>query len=70
VPSVEEVVEGDTVDLVAWKLAGRTADVVEAILAANPGLAALGPILPIGTAVIVPEVAATTATPATVALWD
>ncbi len=68
--TIHRTLQGDTVDLVAWKLAGRTAEVVEAILAANPGLAALGPILPIGTAVIVPEVATPTATPATIALWD
>lgn len=63
-------VQGDTVDLVAWKTAGRTADVVEAILAANPGLAAMGAVLPTGTRVVVPSVAAAAAEASLVTLWD
>jgi phage tail protein X len=62
--------QGDTVDLVAWKTAGRTADLTEEILAANPGLAELGPVLPIGTRVTVPDTATDPATPATISLWD
>ncbi|WPZ28987.1 tail protein X [Sulfitobacter sp. OXR-159] len=47
--------EGDTVDLIVWKHYGRQSDgLVEAVLAANRGLAALGPILPLGTKVVLP----------------
>lgn len=63
-------VMGDTVDLVAWKVVGRTRDLTEAILEANPGLAGLGPLLPIGTKVVVPDVAEEATAPATVNLWD
>lgn len=61
---------GDTADLVAWKVGGRTRDLTEAILAANPGLSALGPVLPIGTRVIVPDLAEAAAATSTVNLWD
>jgi phage tail protein X len=52
----EEVIisqEGDTVDLIAFNRFGRHG-LETAILDANPGLAALGPVIPIGTRVIIP----------------
>jgi phage tail protein X len=49
-------VEGDTVDLVAYKFYGTQPGATEAILNANNGLASLGPILPLGTVVIVPDI--------------
>lgn len=58
---------GDTVDLLCWRETGST-DIVEAVLIANPGLAALGPILPDRTEVLIP----TTAKPVTetlIRLW-
>jgi len=45
--------EGDTVDQIAFTRFGRHG-MESAIYAANRGLAALGPVLPIGTPVIVP----------------
>lgn len=63
---------GETLDALCWRALGTTAP-LETIYAANPGLAALGRILPTGTAVLIPD-AATTATPAplreTIQLWD
>lgn len=47
--------QGDTVDLICWRELGRTAGVTETVLDANPGLAALGPVLPIGTVVMIPD---------------
>jgi phage tail protein X len=46
--------EGDTVCLIAYRRFGRTDGTTEAILDANPGLAALGPIVPAGTKIIIP----------------
>lgn len=46
--------QGDTVDSLCWRHHGSSA-AVEATLEANPGLAALGPVLPIGTAVTLPD---------------
>lgn len=45
--------EGDTVDLIVYSRFGAHG-MEETVLTANPGLAALGPILPIGTRVIIP----------------
>lgn len=60
---------GDTVDEICWREYGRTAGTVEAVLNANPGLAAVGLLLPAGITIHLPEFA-----PATVAettrLWD
>ncbi|WP_028217428.1 tail protein X [Paraburkholderia oxyphila] len=47
--------QGDTVDLLCWRHYGRTDGTVEAVLEANAGLADLGPVLPIGTVLDLPE---------------
>lgn len=62
--------EGDSVDFIAWKFYGSTANqVVEAVLAANRGLADNGPVLPAGLSVALPEIAAPSKTKG-VKLWD
>ena len=63
--------EGVTLDRLVWERFGRTAGVVEATLALNPGLAALGPVLPVLTLVILPD-AASEAVPVrtVVRLWS
>ena len=43
--------QGDTLDLLLHRHTGQTAGNTEATLAANPGLADLGAVLPMGTAV-------------------
>lgn len=50
--------QGQTVDLVCREVYGRTAVVTELVLDANPGLAALGPILPLGTRIELPDLPA------------
>lgn len=68
---VARSIEGDTIDLVCWRELGRTTDVVEDALVANPRLADLGPILPIGTTVLLPEPnESTIAVRPTIQLWD
>jgi len=62
---------GETVDALCWRALGRTQGVTEQVLARNPGLADLGPLLPAGTEVDLPEPAALTpATRESVKLWD
>jgi phage tail protein X len=63
--------QGDTLDLVCWRVLGTTSNVVEQAFALNPGLADLGPVLPEGQVVILPD-APTPAVPVreTVNLWD
>ncbi|ASS57929.1 tail protein X [Rhizobium leguminosarum] len=62
--------QGETVDLACWRYYGRTAGVMEAVLTANPGLAAKGPILPIGTVMTMPDAVAPTSARQLVKLWD
>lgn len=63
----------DTLDLLVWRHTGRTAALVEATLAANPGLADVGALLPHGTAVEIPDAllrAPPTADQPLIQLWD
>lgn len=66
--------QGDKLDLMLWRDMGLGASEVGRVLRANPGLADLGPILPIGAIVTVPatNTAQQNATRirATVKLWD
>ncbi|WP_318389649.1 tail protein X [Enterobacter sp.] len=59
----------DTVDALCWRHYGRTQGMTEAVLAANPGLADVGPILPHGLEVELPEVVSSP-TAETVQLWE
>lgn len=62
--------DGDTVDFIAWKQYGTTDNrVVEKVLAANLGLADIGPILPSGMVITLPDVEPEQKT-AKVKLWD
>jgi phage tail protein X len=62
--------QGDTVDAICWRYYGRTAGVVEQVLDANPGLADLGPVLPMGSLITMPEAAAQAEQRQVVNLWD
>lgn len=62
--------QGDTVDSLCWGYYGRTAGVTEAVLDANPGLADLGPIIPHGTALTLPDAAPQAEQPQVVNLWS
>lgn len=62
--------QGEMVDLICHRHYGRTCDVTEAVLAANPGLAALGPVLPFPTTVFLPVMAEQTRRRPLVGLWD
>ncbi|MCB4794256.1 tail protein X [Pseudomonas sp. NP21570] len=62
--------QGDTVDAICWRHYGRTAGVVEQVLDANPGLADLGPVIPHGTQVLLPEQAVRAEQRQMVNLWD
>lgn len=62
--------QGETVDLACLSHYGRTAKVVETVIEANPGLAALGAVLPIGTKIIMPAFSSTTTQARLVSLWD
>lgn len=61
---------GDTLDALIWRERGLGPADLPAVLELNPGLADLGPLLPFGTAVLVPVIAAAPAVPDIVQLWD
>ena len=63
--------EGMRIDHLARRVYGTEKDgTVEAILAANPGLATSGLTLPVGTKVIIPDRPPATAVAAAVNPWD
>jgi phage tail protein X len=62
--------QGETIDLACLAHYGRTVRVVEAVLAANPGLAGLGPVLPFGTEILMPDMPSVSAERRLMSLWD
>jgi phage tail protein X len=62
--------QGDTVDLICQRYYGSTAGVTEAVYRANPGLADLGPVLPMNHPVDLPDAVPAAPSRATVQLWD
>lgn len=64
--------EGLSLDLILWRKHGvRGRALVEAALAMNPGLAGLGPILPLGAQFVLPDLPAETAREvAVISLFD
>ncbi len=61
---------GEPLDALVWRTTGGAMAAVQATLAANPGLAALGPELPEGTAVLIPDVLPSSAEVELVQLWS
>ena len=62
--------QGDTVDQLCLRHLGQTAGVTEATYALNPGLAALGPTLPLGLRVRLPDPPTAPTASHIVQLWD
>jgi phage tail protein X len=62
--------QGDTVDIICWRHYGRTGRVTEAVYEANPGLCELGPVLPHGHLITLPDIATSEPVDNTVHLWD
>ncbi|WP_164147478.1 tail protein X [Stenotrophomonas maltophilia] len=65
--------QGDTLDALCHRHLGATAGMVEKTLALNYGISLLGPLLPMGTEVELPDVPASPTGAATrplVQLWD
>lgn len=62
-------IQGETLDALCWRHYGRTLGMTEAVLQANPGLAALGLLLPQGMLVFMPALPQAQPKPIT-QLWD
>lgn len=61
--------QGDTLELICFQ-AYATLDMLDSLIRANPALPALGPVLPMGTPVVLPPKAPSQATRPTLNLWD
>ncbi|MDU7561398.1 MAG: tail protein X [Acinetobacter baumannii] len=63
-------IQNDTIDAICWRYNLGSAAVVQ-VLEANPTLSELGPFLPMGTAVLLPDITTQqNSTTQTVQLWD
>lgn len=62
--------DGDSLDAICWRHYGRQAGAVEAVLEANPGLSEVGPVLPAGFVIGLPELPQRAREIETVSLWD
>ncbi|WP_185998225.1 tail protein X [Novosphingobium aerophilum] len=71
-PSSVIAMQGDTLDMICWRVLGTTeGEVVEQAYALNPGLAALGTILPEGRTITLPDPPAAAAVALdTINAWD
>jgi len=69
-PSTYVTKAGQTVDLVCRDFYGRTRSTTEIVLNANPGMGALGPVLPIGTVLFMPDIDTRPAARELVKLWE
>lgn len=62
--------DGDTAEYIAWKYYGnQDQGTVETLVDANKGLADIGPLLPAGLVINLPEIS-TPATQQGIKLWD
>ncbi|WFS02761.1 tail protein X [Rhizobium tumorigenes] len=62
--------QGETVDIACQRFYGRTASTTEIVLAANNGLSALGPVLPMGTKITMPDVEKSVVAADLISLWS
>lgn len=61
-------IEGDTLDRIAWEHYGERPGALEAVFEANPHAVGLGLVLPVGTAVTLPELEERA--DARISIWD
>ncbi|MCH8686469.1 tail protein X [Pedomonas mirosovicensis] len=69
-PLMLTATQGDTLDALLWRETGLGADALPVVLDANPGLADLGPVLPVGIGVAVPDLRPGPSSLPLIQLWD
>ena len=62
--------QDEALDSLVWRATGKCAGALETVLAANPGLAAMGEALPEGAVVLIPAAATAPVTQPLIQLWD
>lgn len=65
-----EANQDEALDALVWRATGQGSPALEAVLAANPGLARGGRGLAAGTLVTIPDAAVTPAAAPLIQLWD
>ena len=63
-------IDGDMLDVICLNHYGHAHRYVETVLAANPGLADQGPVLPAGIVIVLPDLTELRHQEAAVRLWD
>jgi phage tail protein X len=69
-PATYTTKQDEMVDAICHRYYGGSSGTTEAVLAANPGLADLSPILPLGTMITLPDIQTRTQQTKLVSLWD
>lgn len=62
--------DGDVLDAICLRFYGNASGYLEAVLAANPGLAEQGPQLPADLSITLPDVPSLSSAKKTIRLWD
>jgi len=62
--------QNDTLDLICWRVFGKTNGIVEEAIKINPHITKTGSILPIGTAITLPNQVVSTEQVKMINLWD
>lgn len=68
--TIYTTMQGEMVDMICRRAYGDESGFVERVLDVNPGLAEIGPILPIGTRVLLPDLPKAAQELKIVSLWD
>jgi len=69
-PKIYVTQQNEMVDAICRRAYGDESGFVETLLGANPGLAALGPVLPIQTRIVLPDLPRSSPERQIVSLWD
>lgn len=62
--------QNDTLDLICWRVFGKTNGIVEEVIKLNPHVTKTGCILPIGTAITLPNQVVSIEQVKMINLWD
>lgn len=62
--------QGDTLDAICWRHHHQTAEITEQVLELNHGLSSIGPILPEGYQITLPDNTPAPASKQLIQLWD
>lgn len=62
--------QNEMTDAICWHVYGASSGYVERVLDVNPGLAEVGPVLPIGMRVLLPDLPKAAQERKIVSLWD